>query len=404
MKHEHKPARKRRGRGEGAVYRRKDGIWVSSISLGYGADGKRRRRTVYGSTKAEVLEKLRKIDPDNPGSGSAPATVARYLAGWLESVKSSVEPTTWERYEQHVRLHIDPRIGGVQLARLTTAHVEVMLAELARADVSPAMVKKVGVTLRTALAAAVDRKLIPANPATAAPLPKVSKYVPRVFTLNEIGRFQLAAAADRFEALYWLAIDSGCRQGELLALLWSDVDLTSGILTVTKALANQQGRTWVKEVKTAKSRRAIALGLSLDTLRRHRERMAAEGWDIETGIMFPSTVGTYVCKGNLHTRYFLPTLKRAGLPAIRFHDLRHCCASLLLAAGVDAKVVSERLGHASAAFTQSTYQHVLPGLQAQAAERLKKILTPESPAAGSNVGGNDDRKAAERATGEIGYS
>jgi integrase len=108
--------------------------------------------------------------------------------------------------------------------------------------------------------------------------------------------------------------------------------------------------------------------------------MAAEGRDVSGGPIFPNAKGGCVCKGNLRTRQFLPTLARAKLPLVRFHDLRHRCASLLLAAGVDCKVVSERLGHASTAFTSATYQHVLPGLQAQAAERLKTILAQVLPA------------------------
>jgi integrase len=210
------------------------------------------------------------------------------------------------------------------------------------------------------------------NVALAAPLPKVPRYVSTVFTPEQVAAFLKAAAADRFEALYLLAIDSGCRQGELLALRWTDYD--GRAVSVTKSLANRQGHRAIKEVKRDRSRRTVALDLSVDALARHREKINAEGWDVETGLIFPDSRGGYVCKGNLHTRHFLPTLTRAKLPPIRFHDLRHCCASLLLAAGVDTKVVSERLGHASPAFTAHTYQHVLPGLQAAAAGRLKAIL------------------------------
>jgi integrase len=173
-----------------------------------------------------------------------------------------------------------------------------------------------------------------------------------------------------------VAIDSGCRQGELLALLWTDFDARTGTMSVTKALANRNGKLSVKEVKTKKSRRMVVLSFSLEALARHRDRMRTEGWDVEAGPIFPNTEGGYVAKGNLRKRHFNPTLQRAKVPTIRFHDLRHCCASLMLAAGVDCKVVSERLGHATPGFTANTYQHVLPGLQAQAAERLKTILTP----------------------------
>jgi integrase len=348
-------SRKRRGRGEGSISQRADGLWVASVSLGIGPDGKRRRPTVYGKTKQEVLDKLREIDPAKlPASGKA-VTVGQFLASWLESVRASVEPTTWDGYDQHIRLHIGPRIGSCKLAGLTALHVQDMLAGLIRDGVSPALTRKVGVTVRTALNAAVRMLLVPVNVALAAPLSKVPRFEPKVFTPEQVREFLKAAEADRFGALYVLAIDSGCRQGELLALRWTDLDTATGPLAVTKSLANRQGKVWVKETKREKSRRSVVLSFSLEKLKEHRERMAAEGWDTEAGLMFPSTTGGYVCKGNLHTRYFGPTLKRAKLPAIRFHDLRHCCASLLLAAGVDCKVVSERLGHASPAFTATVY-------------------------------------------------
>lgn len=383
-------ARKRRGRGEGGVYQRADGRWTAAVSLGFGQDGKRRRRVVYGRTKQEVLEKLREVDPKG-GPGLAVPTVGRFLGSWLESVKASVELTSWDVYDQHVRLHIAPRIGGVKLSALSALHVQGLLAGLLRDGVSPAMAKKVGVTVRTALGAAVKMRLVPANVALAAPLPKVPRYRPRVFTPDEVNAFLAAAAADRFEALYLLAVDSGCRQSELLALSWADLDPRAGTLSITKALANRNGHVWVKDVKRETSRRAVVLSLSLDALTKHRERMAAEGRDVGGGPIFPNAKGGYVCKGNLRTRHFLPTLARAKLPLVRFHDLRHCCASLLLAAGVDCKVVSERLGHASPAFTSATYQHVLPGLQALAAERLKAIL---APAPGTGAG--KKRRASRR--------
>lgn len=373
-------SRQRRGRGEGGVYQREsDGLWVATVSLGYDQHGKRRRRTVYGRTKKEATEKLREIDPTK-AAGPAGLTVARFFASWLETVKASVEPTTWDGYEQHGRLHILSRIGGVKLADLAALHVQDLLSGLLRDGVSAAMAKKVGVTVRTVLGSAVKMRLIPINVGLAAPLPKVPRYRPQVFTAEQTMAFLAAAATDRFETLYLVAIDSGCRQGELLALRWTDFDPRTGILTITKSLANRKGKVWVKDVKREKSRRSVVLDFALDALARHSEKMAAEGWDVEAGLMFPNSDGGFVCKGNLHTRYYLPTLKRAKVPTVRFHDLRHCCASLMLAAGVDTKVVSERLGHASPAFTAATYQHVLPGLQAQAAGRLKAILTPPDDA------------------------
>lgn len=367
--------RKRRGRGEGSVYQRGDGMWVTSVSLGYTPSGRRRRKALYGRTKAEVLGKLKAFDPTGAAADGT-LTVGGYLARWVDRAKPTIEPTSWDGYDQHHRLHIAPRVGHVRLANLTAAHVEDLRDGLLADGVSPALCKKVLVTLRTALNAAVKLRLVPANVAQLVDLPKVTRYLPRVFTPEEVSAFIAAAAADRLEALYLVAIDSGYRQGELLALRWPDFDPKTNTVAVTKALANRAGKTWVKDVKTDRSRRSVTLSLSVDALARHRERMRAEGRDVEAGVIFCDTGGGHLKKENLRRRHFHPTLRLAGLPLVRFHDLRHCCASLLLLAGEDTRGVSERLGHSNPGFTASVYQHVLPGFQARAAERLKALLAP----------------------------
>lgn len=374
--------RKRRGRGEGSVFQRADGLWVTSVSLGYAPSGRRRRKTLYGKTKTEVLGKLKDFDPQRAAADGT-LTVGGYLTRWVNRVKPTVELTSWDGYDQHCRLHIAPRLGHVRLSNLTAAHVEDLRDGLLADGVSPALTKKVLVTLRTAMNAAVKLHQTPANVAQLVDLPRVPRYLPRVFTPVEVSAFIAAAAADRLEALYLVAIDSGYRQGELLALRWPDFDSKSNSVTVTKALANRAGKTWVKDVKTDRSRRSVVLGLSLDALARHRERMRTEGRDVVSGVIFCDTEGGHLKKENIRRRHFHPTLRQAGLPLVRFHDLRHCCASLLLLAGEDTKVVSERLGHSNPGFTASVYQHVLPGLQARAAARLKALLTPPAPEPGA---------------------
>jgi integrase len=292
----------------------------------------------------------------------------------LERVRATVDLGTHEMYEQHIRLHIVPRVGHVRLSALTALHVEDLRDGLLRDGVGPAMTKKVLVTVRSVLNYAVRVKLAPANVALAVETPKVARYIPTVWTPDQVSAFLKVAAADRYDALYHVAVDSGCRLGELLALRWPDFDPAAGTLTVTKALSDRKGGVRVKDAKTAKGRRSVALSFSLAALARHRERMRLEGRDVDAGLVFCDTRGGRVRRWNLRKRNYLPTLKRAGVPTVRFHDLRHCCASLMLAAGVDCKVVSERLGHATPGFTANTYQHVLPGLQRAAAERLHAVL------------------------------
>jgi integrase len=379
--------RSRRGRGEGGVYQREsDGLWVGSVSLGYGASGQRKRKTVYGKTKKEAIDKLRAVQ-NSAASGRLPdagnVTVAEFFTTWLAGIKASVEPTTWVPYETQYRLQIAPRIGRVKLAALTSVHVANLYAQMLNDGVSASLTRKVATTLGTALRSAVRMRVVSFNVADGVAKPKSGRKEIHVFTPEQVGSFLAVAAADRLEALYVVAVDSGCRQGELFALRWSDFDPAAGTLTITKSLAELKGKFWVKDVKTKNGRRRVQLAFSLGVLHQHRERMRAEGQDVKDGLVFPDQVGGYLRKSNFSRRSFARVLKRAGLPTkTRFHDLRHCCASLLLVAGVDVKVVSERLGHGSAAFTMGTHQHVLPGLQQAAADRLKDLLTTKLASVG----------------------
>jgi integrase len=383
--------RARRGRNEGSIFQREsDGRWVGSISLGFSGERKRRRKTIYGESKKEVQDKIRELQ-NSAAAGRLPTggamSVADYFRVWLDGIKASIEPTTWALYDGHFRNHISPRLGGSKLADLRAIQVVNLYAEMIRDGVSASTARKVGVTLNVGLDAAVMMSLTAYNVAASVPKPKPAHTEVRVFTPEQVSAFLSEAAGDRLCALYAAAIDSGCRQGELFALRWNDFDAASGTFTITKAMAELNGKVWVKDVKTKNGRRRVQLGYCLDELEKHRERMELEGQDTRVGLIFPDTEGNPLRKSNFWRRSFVPILKRAGLPAsTRFHDLRHGCASLLLLAGTDVKVVSERLGHASAAFTMSTYQHVLPGLQQDAADRLRGVLTPKPKLASREAG------------------
>ena len=224
-------ARKRRGRGEGAIYQRADGQWCSSISLGFSPDGKRIRPTVYGDTKQQVQQKLEDLRLKARGVQPLVAekiTVAEFLTTWLENTKRpAVGDTTYDRYEQHVRLTLVPQIGPLLLAKLTKYHVEQMYVEMEKAAVSRAEQRKAGAALRNALKHAVASDLIPKNPASLVPLPKkavATKGTVEPLEGSQPGRLLAAASADRLYPIYVLALDSGMRQGELFGLQWPDID------------------------------------------------------------------------------------------------------------------------------------------------------------------------------------
>ena len=189
-----------------------------------------------------------------------------------------------------------------------------------------------------------------------------------------------AASGDRFEALYVLALTTGMRQGEILALKWPEVDLDSGMIQVKATLHRTRAGFEFLEPKTARSRRQIALtGAAVAALRGHRaaqieERLGCPYWD-DPELVFASEVGTPIQSPNLLRRSFFPLLDRAGLPRIRFHDLRHTAATLLLGQGVHPKIVSEMLGHSNIAITLDLYSHVTPTMQKAAVEALDAVLS-----------------------------
>jgi integrase len=203
---------------------------------------------------------------------------------------------------------------------------------------------------------------------------------------DQVQAFLKAARQDRLYALYVVALDSGMRQGELFALAWPDIDLDGGSVRVVRSLEELNGELRVKDVKTARSRRKIDLSpFAVEVLTEHRRAMLAEGHI--AGPVFCNSRGDYLRRSNLTRTSFGAILERARVPKIRFYDLRHTCATLLLLADVNAKVVSERLGHASVAFTLDVYSHVLPTMQKAAAAKLEGIFRP--PVDGRKAAGGE---------------
>jgi integrase len=372
--------RKRRGRNEGAIYQRAGGQWVGSVSLGYDASGKRKRKTVYGQSKAEVQEKLRRLQAAASSgqiNDAGRLTLAEYLPRWLEAKKPTVATHTYLPYERDCNLYLIPYLGGVQLAKLAALHVEQLYADLTRDGVSASMQRKAGTTLRVALQHAVyPLKLIPHNPASDVPKPRHRPDEMTALDPDQVGRLLAAARSDRLYALYVVALDSAAREGELFALSWSEVDWDGSAISITKTLEETKGKLLLKDVKTAKSRRRVTLSaFAMNALAEHRKAMLAEGNYRPEAPVFCDTEGGWLRKSNVLRRSFRPILARAKLPPIRPYDLRHSGATLLLLAGEDSKIVSERLGHSSTRLTQDTYQHVLPGMQERAAAKLDAILT-----------------------------
>jgi integrase len=344
-----------------------------------------KRKTVYGRKYKEVEKKLAEargdavrglvFDADNLKLGE-------YLDRWLaDSVADTVRPTTFERYEQIVRLHIRPALGNLKLKNVTPAHVRGLYREKLEDGFSPRTVRYIHVTLHKALKQAVADGLIPRNATEAVKPPQVRKEEIRPLTAEQVKILFEALRGARLETLYILAVHTGLRQSELLGLKWGDVDLEAGTLQVRGTLTTAKGGPALRSPKTKSSRRTVKLSpTALEALRSHLERQlreidqASDLWR-ENGLIFASESGEPLKRHYITTHLFKPLLKRAGLPQIRFHDLRHTCATLLLIKNVNPKVVSEMLGHSSIAITLDTYSHVLSNMQSKAAKALEDALT-----------------------------
>ena len=372
----------RRGNGEGTITRRKDGRWEARYYV-HTMDGAK-RKVLYGKTRAEARDKLAKALSDRIDGivyDDENMTLGEYLDVWLQgSVFGSVRQSTYDRDKNLVNKHIKPVLGGLKLKKLNSAQVQSFYRNRVDAGLSGSTVHKMHDILRRGLVQAVKWHLVPRNVAEAATPPRPAPKEMYALSVDEARRLLEAAGEDRLEALYVLAIHTGMRQGELLALRWQDVDLENAVASVRRTLTRRGGKVVFGEPKTKKSRRSIRLTpQAVEALRAHLKRQLQ---DIEIlgdryqdqGLVFTTNTGAPINPSNLRQRSFASLLKRAGLPHVRFHDLRHTCATLLLSRGVHPKFVQELLGHATIAITLDTYSHVMPSMGDATAKAMEDAL------------------------------
>jgi integrase len=368
----------RRANREGSIYRRRDGRWVASISLDH-----RRRKSFYGRTREDVGRKLTialKEHQDGLPVIGERQTVGNYLASWLAAVEPALRPRTFIRYEQLLRIHAVPYIGRLPLARLAPQHLQRLYADRLSAGLSPTTVTHLHAVLHKALGQAAKWGQTPRNVADLVTKPRMASQDMRTLAPDEARALLDAARNERLEGLYVLALNTGMRQGELLGLRWRDVDLERATIAVRASLQRVRGAFVFSEPKTARSRRQILVTESVITaLRRHRivqaeERLrAGSAWQ-DNDLVFPDRYGQPIHATDLTRGAFYPLLQRAGLSRIRFHDLRHSAATLLLGQGVHPKVVADMLGHSTIAITIDLYSHTTPAMHRQAALALEAVL------------------------------
>lgn len=378
----------------GHIKQRSKGSWSIIVELPRDAQGKRRQKwvTVQGTKKKaqkKLTELLRQLDT---GTFIDPhkLTLGQYLEKWLsEYAENKVSHTTLVRYRAICRKHLIPSLGAVPLMALQQRPMLIQdyyAAALSKGRIdgkgalSAQTVKHHHRVLSEALKQAVKWNLVVNNPCGAVDPPKPESKEIVTVTDQDIGKLLKAAEGHRLYNPLLLEFATGLRRGELLGLMWKDIDMKSGKLSVSRSV--EQSRAFgvqFKVPKTKRSRRSLALpSVMLEALRRHRinqkkEKLRAGPLYNDQGLVFCNQDGS-IWKPDAFTSAFRKLVKRSGIVHTRFHDIRHTHATQLLRQGINPKIVSERLGHSSIAITLDTYSHVLPDMQEMAAERIDQAL------------------------------
>ena len=359
----------KRANGEGSVYRRKsDGRWVGSLSLPDGT-----RKVFYGKKQSEVIAKLDEAATDlrrgmlAVGSNT---TLQEYLENWLENVhKPTIRLSTYLNYRKLLKNYLVPGLGKVKIHRLTPQQVQGFYSQKMSEGLAPKTVNNIHGVLHKSLDNAVKWNILPRNVCDAVTPPRIPRKEKNVLTKQQAHTLLEEVKAHRLEALLTLAITTGMREGELLALHWQDINFEDHSLQVKRAVSYFKEYGYVEsEPKTAKSRRTIKLPVFVvDILIRHKvqqeeqRRQVGSAW-IDKGLLFTNAQGYYFSSSTLR-KVFRRFLVSIGLPHMRFHDLRHSAATILLAMKVHPKVVQEILGHSQITMTLDVYSHALPSMQ-----------------------------------------
>jgi len=359
----------KRANGEGSVYRRKsDGRWVGSLSLPDGT-----RKVFYGKKQSEVIAKLDEAANDLRrgmlaiGSNT---TLQEYLENWLENVhKPTIRLSTYLNYRKLLKNYLVPGLGKVKIHRLTPQQVQGFYSQKISQGLAPKTVNNIHGVLHKALDNAVKWNILARNVCDAVTPPRIPRKEKNVLAKQQAHTLLEEVRAHRLEALLTLAITTGMREGELLALHWQDINFEDCSLQVKRAVSYLKGYGYVEsEPKTAKGRRMIKLPVFVvDILMRHKvqqeeqRREVGDAW-IEKDLVFTNAQGYFYSASTLR-KVFRRFLVSIGLPHMRFHDLRHSAATILLIMGVHPKIVQEILGHSQITMTLDVYSHALPSMQ-----------------------------------------
>jgi integrase len=383
----------KRGNGEGSIFQRKsDKKWIASITLENG-----KRKVFYGKTKKEVTEKLIKARSEQQQgllSVNSKTKMSEYIEGWLESYKRSVRPNTHQRACEIMRLHVLPTLGNLQLDKLTPRHLDRLYTKKLE-ELSPTTVQTIHNTIHKALSDAIKQGILLINVSERVEAPRKNEYEARVFSEEEIQAFLLSIQNHPLYVLLLMDVAIGLRRGEIVGIQWRDLDLKKGIVQVRRAIVRRPtelgGGYAEAPLKTKKSRRSIMLPASIVAiLEQYRAQQmsivqqSGQQWD-EQRWLFCKPDGNHLNPQHDVYEVFKELLKKAGLPNIRFHDLRHTAATMHLGMMTNPKIVQEILGHSQISVTMDAYSHVLPPMHKNAMESINEWLVSHTVSQEENL-------------------
>ena len=380
------PTKKRRDAGSGTIRQRADGRWEGRYTVGYDPKtGKQLTHSIYGKTKCEVRDKLNKtLTEIQEGAYIEPTnmTVGQWLDTWLKEYKVNVRPETKASYEMHIRVHLKPDLGKIRLNKLTTHQIQLLYNKLINErGLSPKTVKNVHGALHAALEQAKINGYLRINPSEGTTLPKIEKEEIKTMDIDDVSTFLQAIKGDPYELPLFVDLFTGLRQGELLGLTWDCVDFEKGTLLINKQHNRAKGEKefHFSPLKNSRPRCLTPASAVMDALREQKKRQqewaeaAGSAWDNGMDLVFTNELGRYINNKTLWMN-FKRIAKELGMEELRFHDLRHTFSVNSLQAGDDIKTVQENLGHATAAFTLSTYAHATPGMKRESANRMDAFI------------------------------
>ena len=370
---------KKRCNSEGSIYKRLNGNWAAQVTL----QGRRLSRTFKTHKECQdwIKKTIGQID-DGMTLASTKISLEEFLASWMTSKKTTMTGGTWKHYKQLIRQYINPKIGKIKIRALRPEHIQAFYNQLFEEQVGIPTIRKIHDALHSSLQQATKTGMISRNPASFVRPPKKPATEMEILNESQVSQFLIAAQGHPWEALFHLAVISGMRQMELLGLKWTDLDWSRQTLKIERQLLRPEGEgAQFAPPKTRFGKRSIVLGKkTIEIFRKHYERqqaqrkMAGEAWR-ENGLIFTTRNGTPIHPHNLWRDYKI-LLKDAGLPPLRFHDLRHTAASILLNQGIPVITVSRRLGHARASITLDVYGHLMPTMQEELADMIDDLVMP----------------------------